>query len=76
MIVAERRITMCGLCSSDPKIQKSERDDLKSLASNLESLAGKMNDLAYGTIKPHGKETEVIGMLARHIILVLVAEWM
>lgn len=65
---------MCNLCGTE-KETRAARDFNVAFADNLERLAAKYRDLAYGRLKPHTEEMKRVGPLAHSIIRHLVEEW-
>jgi ABC-type antimicrobial peptide transport system ATPase subunit len=67
---------MCDLCSTNPKIIKTERERMEIFAKTLRHFSDDIYSMAQGHIKPHGQAASAMAVTARAIIRELVSEWM
>jgi hypothetical protein len=67
---------MCDLCSAVEVERKAAQKHELLLGNDLKRLADKLYQLSSGAIKPHSKEAEVIGLLAKRMIYNLVVDWL
>ena len=66
---------MCDLCSEEDGKRAKAKDDMRTWAGHLESLAGLYRQLANGGLKPHTNEAKIVGAKARALVRHLVDEW-
>lgn len=66
---------MCELCDSDQSSLHIAKQAMYYRAERLQHLASLYDKLASGDIKPHTKEAEAVGIVAKSIIRILVEEW-
>jgi len=67
---------MCDLCSAVPVERKRAIETQLYNAAEFRSFADKLLNMAHGHIKPHSKEAEAISLKAKHLIRILVEEWL
>lgn len=66
---------MCQFCDADEKEREKARNHAVDFADYLSSMASAYRDLAHGHRKPHTDDVKMMPVWARHIVRVLVEEW-
>ncbi len=53
-----------------------DQQEYATIADQLERLAAKFRQLQRGTLKPHTKDSEIVGVMTRNVIRLLVSDWL